>query len=186
MSRRRILVVLCGGVALGLAACASSPTKSSSTSTFPTTRTTFPVVTQTTTSPIISVTTTLPAASLPTLSTTKTTTKTTSSGGTATTLAGRTVTSPSDNVHLGDQGPGVKQIQTALVKHGLKATVDGKFGPQTQQAVIAFQKSVGIKQDGIVGPATWKRLQASGTATATTVKGATTTTVKKSGTTTTT
>jgi peptidoglycan hydrolase-like protein with peptidoglycan-binding domain len=90
-------------------------------------------------------------------------------------------------VHLGDSGSGVKQIQTALVAHGFKVTVDGKFGAKTQAAVIAFQKSVSIKQDGIVGPATWKRLKASGTtATTTTVKGATTTTVKKSGTTTTT
>jgi peptidoglycan hydrolase-like protein with peptidoglycan-binding domain len=89
-------------------------------------------------------------------------------------------------VHLGDNGSGVKQIQTALVAHGFKVTVDGKFGPKTQTAVIAFQKSVGIKQDGIVGPATWKRLKASSTATTTTVKGGTTTTTIKGGTTTTT
>jgi peptidoglycan hydrolase-like protein with peptidoglycan-binding domain len=88
-------------------------------------------------------------------------------------------------VHLGDHGPGVKQIQTALVAHGFKVTIDGNFGPKTEKAVIAFQKSVGIKQDGIVGPATWKRLQASASATTTTVKGGTTTTVK-GGTTTTT
>ena len=37
-----------------------------------------------------------------------------------TTAAGRVVSSPSDNVGLGDTGPGVKQIQTALAAHGFE------------------------------------------------------------------
>jgi peptidoglycan hydrolase-like protein with peptidoglycan-binding domain len=86
------------------------------------------------------------------------------------------VTKPNDSVHLGDHGPGVTQIQNALIAQGFKVTVDGKFGPQTEKAVIAFQKAKKIKQDGIVGPATWSRLQAAPTATTTTVKGGTTTT----------
>lgn len=35
---------------------------------------------------------------------------------------------------------------------------DGIFGGGTQQAVTAFQRAVGLTPDGIVGPATWKKL----------------------------
>ncbi|MEU6972223.1 peptidoglycan-binding domain-containing protein [Kitasatospora aureofaciens] len=37
-------------------------------------------------------------------------------------------------------------------------SIDGDFGPQTQNAVIDFQKCVGLKPDGIVGPNTWSQL----------------------------
>ena len=99
-----------------------------------------------------------------------------------TTVASRVVSKPSDNVHLGDTGAGVKQIQTALAAHGYKVTVDGQFGPQTAQAVKAFQKAAGIKQDGIVGPVTWAKLQAAPTTT--TTRGSTTTASTASTTTT--
>jgi N-acetylmuramoyl-L-alanine amidase len=39
------------------------------------------------------------------------------------------------------------------------ATVDGRFGDSTQQAVIAFQKVANISRDGIVGPQTAAALQ---------------------------
>jgi peptidoglycan hydrolase-like protein with peptidoglycan-binding domain len=105
-------------------------------------------------------------------------TSTNSASGSTTTAAGRNVTKPSDNVHLGDTGSGVKQIQTALVAHGFKVSTDGAFGPQTAAAVKAFQKQAGLTQDGIVGPVTWAKLQAAPAATTTTAK-ATTTTAKK-------
>jgi len=95
------------------------------------------------------------------------------------------VSSPSASVHLGDSGSGVKQIQTALVAHGYKLAVDGQFGPQTSQAVKDFQKKNGLAQDGVVGPATWAKLQASGSTSSTTTKSSSSTTTK-SGTTTTT
>jgi peptidoglycan hydrolase-like protein with peptidoglycan-binding domain len=79
------------------------------------------------------------------------------------------VTNPSDNVVLGDTGPGVEEIQTALLAHGFRVVVDGDFGPQTDEAVRAFQKQSGIAQDGIVGPVTWSKLQASPSATTTSV-----------------
>ena len=172
---RGISLVVCGGIALGFAGCSSSTLKTKATTTLPTTTTLQQVTAPTTTESIIVVNTT---------STIATTTHTTTPSGTATTLPGRVVTSPSDNVHLGDSGTGVKQIQTALVAKGYKVSVDGKFGAQTQKAVKAFQAKVGIKQDGIVGPATWSRLKSTG-GTTTTVKGATTTTVKAKTTTTT-
>ena len=96
---------------------------------------------------------------------------------TASTTAARVVTSPSDNVKLGDSGSGVKQIQTALKAQGYAVTVDGTFGPKTDTAVKAFQKKNGLKQDGVVGPKTWAKLSGSGT---------TTTTIKSSGSTATT
>ena len=84
------------------------------------------------------------------------------------------MSSPSANVRLGDSGPGVRQIQTALVALGYKLSIDGKFGPQTAQAVKDFQMKHGLTQDGVVGPATWSKLQAART-TATTAKTSTTT-----------
>ena len=50
-------------------------------------------------------------------------------------------------------GAAVKTIQARL---GL--TADGKFGPQTEAAVIAWQTANALQPDGVVGPATWARL----------------------------
>ncbi|MCL2035403.1 MAG: peptidoglycan-binding protein [Oscillospiraceae bacterium] len=36
--------------------------------------------------------------------------------------------------------------------------VDGIFGPQTQGAVIAFQRMFGLTADGIIGPITWNAI----------------------------
>ncbi|UYN96965.1 MAG: peptidoglycan-binding protein [Enhydrobacter sp.] len=53
---------------------------------------------------------------------------------------------------LGDSGPGVKRLQTALQKAGFNpGIVDGDFGPGTQAAVIAFQKGAGLVHDGVAG-----------------------------------
>ncbi|MGZ4768580.1 MAG: peptidoglycan-binding domain-containing protein [Ilumatobacteraceae bacterium] len=165
---RGVSLVVCGGIALGLAGCGSS-VKTKATTTLP--------ATNTTTTQVVAATTTEPLIVVNTTSTLATTVRTTTASGTATTLPGRVVTSPSDNVHIGDSGPGVKQIQTALVAKGYKVSVDGKFGAQTQKAVKAFQAKVGIKQDGIVGPATWSRLKSSSSGTTTTtIKAKTTTT----------
>ena len=55
-------------------------------------------------------------------------------------------------------GQAVKDLQTALDRHGAKLTVDGIFGPLTEAAVKIFQKSHLIPADGIVGPLTWSKL----------------------------
>lgn len=55
----------------------------------------------------------------------------------------------------------VQDLQTALNTLGAnpKLQVDGKFGPATEQAVMAFQRSANIPADGIPGPVTKAALQ---------------------------
>jgi peptidoglycan hydrolase-like protein with peptidoglycan-binding domain len=53
----------------------------------------------------------------------------------------------------------VTALQRALRTAGYNlAALDGVFGPGTERAVIAFQKSKGLPPDGIVGPATRRAL----------------------------
>lgn len=55
----------------------------------------------------------------------------------------------------GSRGNEVRQIQTKLRQLGYyKGSVDGIYGKQTQDAVIAFQKNCGLTADGIAGPKT--------------------------------
>lgn len=60
------------------------------------------------------------------------------------------------NLRVGSSGTDVSNLQTLL--GGL--AVDGKYGPLTQAAVIAFQKANGLTPDGIVGPNTTAMLNA--------------------------
>lgn len=70
----------------------------------------------------------------------------------------------SGNIKQGAKGNAVKAIQYALNKLGYgnsgTSSVDGNFGPKTTQAVKAFQKAMGIKQDGIVGNRTREKFRA--------------------------
>jgi putative chitinase len=54
---------------------------------------------------------------------------------------------------VGSEGADVKKLQEKL---GVEAI--GKFGPKTEAAVKAWQKANGLKDDGIVGDATWSKL----------------------------
>ena len=59
----------------------------------------------------------------------------------------------------GATGALVLQLQRALVLRGFRlGNIDGIFGPATDFAVRAFQKSRGLTVDGIVGPITWAAL----------------------------
>lgn len=61
----------------------------------------------------------------------------------------------------GCAGPEVKTIQRiayARLINTMKVTVDGSFGNETKNAVIALQKNLGIEADGIVGEETWKAI----------------------------
>ncbi len=48
----------------------------------------------------------------------------------------------------------ISQLQEMLKGQGLELAVDGKFGPETQNAVREYQRQNGLKVDGIVGPET--------------------------------
>ncbi|HXW59028.1 MAG TPA: peptidoglycan-binding protein [Solirubrobacteraceae bacterium] len=50
----------------------------------------------------------------------------------------------------GNEGRSVRQLQRALGG----VTVDGVFGPETEQAVRSFQAAKGLSVDGVVGPQT--------------------------------
>ncbi len=52
----------------------------------------------------------------------------------------------------------VKILQTELNRIGNKLTADGAFGPGTLAAVKAFQQSLQLVADGIVGYSTWQAL----------------------------
>jgi len=64
----------------------------------------------------------------------------------------------------GSSGEQVKLIQEYLSKLSIiypsipTITVDGEFGNATENAVKAFQRLMGLKEDGIVGPNTWNSL----------------------------
>lgn len=61
----------------------------------------------------------------------------------------------------GSTGVYVTLMQTELIQHGYTCGptgADGKFGANTELAVKAFQKAVGLTVDGICGPKTWEKL----------------------------
>lgn len=54
----------------------------------------------------------------------------------------------------GGSGDAVRAVQSVFPQ----LTVDGSFGPQTEDAVREFQQLFGLDVDGIVGPDTWHAL----------------------------
>jgi peptidoglycan hydrolase-like protein with peptidoglycan-binding domain len=59
-------------------------------------------------------------------------------------------------LRLGMKGPAVSGLQERLRALGfLKGSADGIFGPETQAAVKAAQRSLKLESDGVVGHATW-------------------------------
>nr|WP_296484623.1 LysM peptidoglycan-binding domain-containing protein [uncultured Acetatifactor sp.] len=71
---------------------------------------------------------------------------------------------PSTVLRQGSTGQDVITLQYLLdviseYYSGIPAPVqDGIFGSGTQQSVIAFQRAMRLTPDGVVGPATWKKL----------------------------
>lgn len=177
MVKSRISVIVCSVAALWLVGCSSdkaAPSAAGSSTTIASAGTLAGATTTTAAGSGTTAVTTATAATVVSTSTTAAKTTTTTKTTATTTPAARVVTSPSDNVRLGDSGTGVEQIQTALKAHGYNIGVDGKFGSVTDKAVRDFQKKNGLKVDGIVGPKTWAKLQSSSTSTT----GAATTTTK--------
>jgi cell wall-associated NlpC family hydrolase len=60
----------------------------------------------------------------------------------------------------GDTNDAIYTLQAELKKIGFyQYNVDGNFGSLTKLAVIQFQQTVGIEDDGVVGSETWLALQ---------------------------
>jgi peptidoglycan L-alanyl-D-glutamate endopeptidase CwlK len=58
-------------------------------------------------------------------------------------------------LRLGSRGADVKRLQRSLKAAGFSpGPIDGDFGPATEAAVLAFQRSAGLLADGIAGPRT--------------------------------
>ena len=107
-------------------------------------------------------TTSLPTTTPTTTQTTTTPTTTPTTPTTTTPTTGAPTTLPEGvKLRRGDESEDVRQVQAALVELGYSTGgVDGKFGPATEQAVRAFQKSAGLTEDGVVGDATLAALSA--------------------------
>lgn len=59
----------------------------------------------------------------------------------------------------GMKGGAVEAVQLILQgKTNARLAADGSFGPATELEVKEFQRKVGMKDDGSVGPATWAKL----------------------------
>ncbi|SDH41455.1 3D (Asp-Asp-Asp) domain-containing protein [Alteribacillus persepolensis] len=63
-------------------------------------------------------------------------------------------------VKEGDEGPLVETLQQRLETLGFyHHNVDGRFGPNTHEAVVSFQSSKDILVDGLAGPQTYAALE---------------------------
>lgn len=67
-------------------------------------------------------------------------------------------------LRLGMSGPSISTLQTflSLISNTFpnipKVAVTGYFGPETQAAVLAYQREFGLTPRGIVGPITWSNI----------------------------
>lgn len=60
---------------------------------------------------------------------------------------------------MGSRGTEVRNIQSRLKSWGYySGNVDGIYGTQTRKAVVKFQKTHGLKADGIAGPRTLEKI----------------------------
>lgn len=80
-------------------------------------------------------------------------------------ILGAEPTAVTRTLRRGSKGDDVRIVQRALTDAGFSlGSIDGDFGPKTDQAVRAFQKARGLAVDGVVGPATTAALGIRGTA----------------------
>jgi murein L,D-transpeptidase YcbB/YkuD len=70
------------------------------------------------------------------------------------------ISESSDNVQIIRVKVSLEKIQRALKSAGVyTGPVDGKMGSGTKAAIIEFQKSHGLKSDGVLGKKTWEELK---------------------------
>jgi putative chitinase len=73
---------------------------------------------------------------------------------------------PAGTLRKGDRSDEVSKLQGELNRLGVRdadgkpLSEDGKFGDNTREAVLAFQKQQGLKEDGVVGRDTFGKLSA--------------------------
>jgi lysozyme len=72
----------------------------------------------------------------------------------------------------GDRGPGVRRLKKLLRDRGVELPDNDVFGDGAEKAVRRFQAQAGMTADGVVGPATWKRLRGGAKKVAKPVRGA--------------
>lgn len=92
---------------------------------------------------------------------TKTITSTNKIDTTITTEKILTIASTVPYLKSGDKNEAVRVMQNVLIFLGFScgtSGADGSFGPATVKAVKAYQKAVGITQDGICGRDSWKNM----------------------------
>ena len=73
----------------------------------------------------------------------------------------KTVTVTLKVLKKGSEGSQVRTVQRLIVANGFsvgRAGCDGIYGPDTETAVKAYQRSAKLTQDGIVAAKTWKKL----------------------------
>lgn len=74
-------------------------------------------------------------------------------------IAGKQTLGAMKILNEGSEGPLVEELQTRLAElNYYGAAIDGKFGPLTKAAVLAFQTQNGLMTDGVAGPQTHKFL----------------------------
>jgi peptidoglycan hydrolase-like protein with peptidoglycan-binding domain len=61
-------------------------------------------------------------------------------------------------LNVGDEGPDVITLQERLAAEGLPVTVDGVYGQETVDAVMAFQEQEQLSVDGVVASETAEAL----------------------------
>jgi peptidoglycan hydrolase-like protein with peptidoglycan-binding domain len=61
-------------------------------------------------------------------------------------------------VQQGSRGEAVRAVQSQLAARGMAVAVDGDFGPQTAQAVTAYQQQRGLAATGVVDALLWSML----------------------------
>jgi hypothetical protein len=63
------------------------------------------------------------------------------------------------SLELGDRGVSVRELETRLAaQHYAQRSLDGVFGDDTAEAVLAFQKVHGLQRTGRVDPVLWRLL----------------------------